>query len=40
MKSIIVQHGGKIDIASELGKGPCFALALPLVTATAEYRIQ
>jgi signal transduction histidine kinase/DNA-binding response OmpR family regulator len=35
VKSIIEQHGGQISVESEVGKGTCFSVTLPLVS-TAE----
>jgi signal transduction histidine kinase len=30
VKSLVEQHGGKIDLASELGQGSMFSVFLPL----------
>ena len=31
VKSIVEQHGGQVSVESEVGKGTCFTLSLPLV---------
>ena len=43
VKTVIDNHGGKIDVSSEIGKGSCFCIQLPIVktplTQTAQYTI-
>ncbi len=33
VKSVVEQHGGQISVESELGKGSCFSISFPLLTA-------
>ena len=38
VKSIIEKHGGRIGVESEMNKGSCFRISLPIVTG-AEYAL-
>ncbi len=37
VKSIVEQHGGHVHVESELGKGSCFSIALPISMTDLEY---
>jgi len=37
VKSIAEQHGGRVHVESELGKGSCFSIALPISMPDIEY---
>ncbi len=36
VKPIIEQHGGEVSVESELQKGSCFSISLPLLTSSTK----